>query len=76
MNMINVHIYNLCLKMLIDSETSVSDTVSQNKVDVTWSRKTFTVVHSIAFMHTHVHVATHIHRCTHTHVNIHAHLHS
>lgn len=70
MNMVNIHIYNLCLKMLIDSETSVSDTVSQNKVDVTWGRKTFTVVHSIAFMRTYVHVATHIYGCTHTHVNI------
>lgn len=72
--MVSIHIYNLCLKILIDSGTSVSDTVSQNKVDVTWGRKTFTVVHSIAFMHTYVHVATHIYGCTHTHVNINTHL--
>lgn len=54
MTMINIHICNLCLKMVIDSEAPVSDTISQNKVDVTWGRKTFTVVHSTACSYTHI----------------------
>lgn len=45
MNMVSILIYNLCLKMLIDPEAFVSNPMSQNKVDVTWGGKTFTVVH-------------------------------
>ena len=74
MTMVNIHICNLRLKMVVDLEAFDSDTISQNKVDVTWGKKTFTIVHSTAFMHTHVHVATHIYACTRTHLDIQTHL--
>lgn len=52
MTMVNIHICNLCLKMVIDSEAPVSDTISQNKIDSPGVER-----HSL--------LSTVLHSCTH-----------